>query len=144
MLQTSGSMDNYIHEYGSDTAGDHSCLSATMMEEFDYHHSVACTFPDLSASRAEASRHVAAMLSYAGHVWNRCGEMMGALEGASSSWSPMMQGCQGWDGRCSMMMHDACCRSSVHDSCAQWCNRDGCEDAHAMGMGHHQGPHFAD
>lgn len=137
ILQTSGSMDSYIGQHGGGRSADDVCAAASMMDELDYHRSVACTFSDLAGSRAEAARHVNAMKSLASNVSTRCGEVTVALGGASSNWSPAMQGCQNWDGRCSAMMHAACCSNAMHDSCHQWCSDAGCSDTRAnAGMGH--------
>ncbi|MEW5208169.1 hypothetical protein, partial [Bacillus cereus] len=74
-------MDDFIDGHGGSAYADMRCASATMLNELDYHRTVACTFPGLAADQAEASRHAVAMNSYAGHAWNRCGEMLGSGQG---------------------------------------------------------------
>jgi hypothetical protein len=66
----------------------------TMMSELDRHRSVACASPDLAVDREEARRHVGLMSGYAGHLSDRCGEMSRVLDGTTSEWGTMMDGCQ--------------------------------------------------
>lgn len=118
MVRMSGMMENYMGSRDAGTIADFSCVSATMMDELNYHRSVACSSPDLEADRIEARRHVEAMQSYAVHMSTRCAEIIGLLDGGSGSFGPMMQGCQDWDGHCSSMMHNACCGGMMmHDNC---------------------------
>jgi hypothetical protein len=102
MEQTSGGMDTFIGNHGGARAADMGCVSGAMMNELDHHHSVACTFANLSANQAEAVRHVQTMLSSAGHISDRCAEMMRGTAMGSLHWGPMMDGCQDWNG------HDCC------------------------------------
>lgn len=110
MVQMAGEMDGFIDDHGGSTVADMRCTSATMMNELDYHRSIACTFSSLLADQSEATRHADAMNSYAGHVWGRCGEMLGYGAGGCCNWGPMMNGCQDWSATCcSRMMRWDCC-----------------------------------
>jgi hypothetical protein len=109
MVQMSGSMDHYIDDHGGAGVADLGCVSAAMMYEIDRHHTAACTAADIGANRTEAGRHVDAMLSYGGHMWDRCDQMMRGLDAGNWGWEPKMHGCEDWDGCCSSMMHDGCC-----------------------------------
>lgn len=111
MVQMAGPMDDYMNAHGGEGNADLRCGSATLLDELDYHRSIACTFPTVAADREEAARHVAAMNSYAGHLWNRCGEMLGSTTGgACCNWAPRMNGCELWSSTCcSGMMRHGCC-----------------------------------
>ncbi len=117
MGQMSGTMDAFMGRHGGGAAADHQCVSATMMNVLDTHHSRACGSPDLSADRAEATRYLDEMMPYAAHDANLCAQMRGALDGGVVNWGPMMEGCLGWDEGCGMMMHDRCCRGDMHGNC---------------------------
>lgn len=123
MVQMRGAMDQYMNNHGGASVADFSCTSATMMYELDRHRTAACTSADISANRTEASGHVDAMLSYGGHMWDRCNQMMRGTNAGNWSWGSMMSGCETWDGHCSGMMHDACCQGpggmmgQMHGSC---------------------------
>lgn len=105
MVQMAGGMDAFMDDHGGSTVVDVSCLSATMMDELDFHRSTACSFGDLAHDRAEVVRHTAAMTSYIGHARDRCEEMLG-----HGSWAPAMHGCEDWAHTCcSGEMHSACC-----------------------------------
>lgn len=116
MSQMAGAMDSFIDSHGGAMVADMQCVSGTMLDELDRHKSTACASPDLQMDRAEALRHADAMSSLTGHSSSRCDEARGALDGGTARWSPMLQGCEGWDGRCSAMMHDHCC-GAMHSGC---------------------------
>lgn len=111
MVQMAGEMDGWMGNHGGGANADMRCAAATMMDDLDHHRSVACTLPDLAADQAEATRHVDAMNSYAGHLWHRCGEMLGGTNGGTCcNWEPMMNGCGSWSATCcSGMMRWGCC-----------------------------------
>lgn len=111
MVQMAGPMDDYLDAHGGGASADMRCVSATLLDELDYHRSIACTFPSVAADQNEAARHAAAMGSYAGHLWDRCGEMLGGGNGGyCCDWGPMMNGCQNWSSTCcSGMMRSGCC-----------------------------------
>jgi hypothetical protein len=106
MVQMSGGLDEDVAHHGG--IADGRCVSAIMMDELDYHRSVACSFTQISEIRAEATRHVTAMRTYADHMWQRCNQLIGAADGGAMSFMSMMQGCETWDGQCSTMMHEGC------------------------------------
>lgn len=109
LLQVSGKIDDDLGHHGGTAVADDRCVSTTMMDELDYHRSVACTSTDISEIRAEAARHIAAMRSYADHMWHRCNQLIGTSDGGGlSSSMSMMPGCENWDGHCSAMMHAGC------------------------------------
>jgi hypothetical protein len=114
MGRMSGRMDDYMNGHEGASAADFACTSAMMMSEFDRHHAAACTFADFSANRTEAGRHVDAMLSYGGHMWDRCDQMMRGMDTGHSDFGPMMGGCQDWDRCCSGTMNGCC---GGHDCC---------------------------
>lgn len=110
MVQMAGTMDGYISDHSGGSAADMRCAAATMLNELDYHRSVACTFSSLAADQAEAVRDADALTSYANHIWTRCREMLGDSTGACCSWGPMMSGCANWGSTCcSSMMRWGCC-----------------------------------
>ena len=92
MHQNASDMDGAMHMYGA--AADYACASETLSDEFEQHHSVACTFGDLSENLAEVQRHVDVMTSYGAHLEARCDDMMGALDGAVPDWGPTMASCE--------------------------------------------------
>jgi hypothetical protein len=123
MVQMSRSMDRYMNDHGGASVADHACGSATMMYELDQHHAVACGLADVAADRAEATRHVDAVMAYGGHMWGRCDQMMRGADTGSWSWGPMMDGCGEWDGCCTGMMHGGCCGEMMrgtHNECCDW------------------------
>jgi hypothetical protein len=83
-MQMSGEIDGVM--VGGEIGADLECDSASMMGELDRHLAAACASPDLSVDRAEAERHVNAMMSYAGHASDRCGEILGGMQGGAWSW----------------------------------------------------------
>jgi hypothetical protein len=110
MLQLGGAMDNLVDSHGGSTSADLSCASATIMDELNFHRSVACTLSGFSANQAEAARHADTMSSFAGHIADRCDEVLAARGGAAVHWAPMMSGCETWSATCcSAMMRSGCC-----------------------------------
>jgi len=98
MEQMSGSMDAFIDEHQGSSSADVSCVSSAMRDELEAHHLVACTFASLGDDQAEASRHADVMASYAAHVHDRCGQMMGGLDGHGYRWGPTATACGGTGG----------------------------------------------
>jgi hypothetical protein len=96
ILQMSGRIDDDMDQHG--VIADGRCVSATMMDELDHHRSVACTSRDISEIRAEATRHVTAMRTYADHMWLRCNQLMGAADGGMMGFMSTMEGCESWTG----------------------------------------------
>lgn len=109
MLDMAGEMDVHIANHGGVAAADMMCAAASMLDEIDYHRSIACTFASLEADRDEAARDVSAIASYAGHVHTRCAEMLGGTDGTCCNWGPMMNGCANWTS--------TCCRSGMRWGC---------------------------
>jgi hypothetical protein len=103
MMTMSGAMDDYMRGHGGSSVADVSCVSTTMMGELDHHDAAACTSTDPATNLAEVTRHVNAMTSYTGHLWDRCDQMMGTIEGAPAAWGGMMNGCQ-WSSPSGGMM----------------------------------------
>jgi hypothetical protein len=119
IVQMGGTMDTFLDSQGAATSADMRCDSATMMDELDFHRSVACTFSGLNANQAEATRHADAMSSFAGHILDRCDEMLAAIRGTTgnatgNNWAPMMSGCERWSATCcSAMMRSGCCGGNM-------------------------------
>lgn len=105
MAQMRAAMDHYMDDHGGASVADFSCVSATMTYELDLHRATACTSADITTDRAEVHRHVDAVLSYAGHIGNRCNEIMRGVDAGHPNWEAVMSGCESWDGHghCSMM-----------------------------------------
>lgn len=97
MMQMAGEMDNAMGEHGGTSSADVACVAAAMMAELDHHRAVACTFSDVASDESEAERHVGAMLSFGGHMSDRCGEIERGMDGGVWSWGSMMGGCQDFD-----------------------------------------------
>jgi hypothetical protein len=93
MASMAGHMNDLMDAHGGMMSADVDCTAGGMIAELDHHRSVACTANDWSANQAEASRHVAAMLSYCGHLSDRCGEMMDGFHHGSWGWGGLMDGC---------------------------------------------------
>ncbi len=93
MLQTSGAMDRLVSAH--DGSADMGCGADAMMRELDSHRAGACASAVLAVDRAEAARHVQAMLGYTSHATERCGEMLSGLDTGDWSFGPMMSGCPG-------------------------------------------------
>ena len=93
MTQMAGEMDDLMDAHGGMSSADMACVAAAMMAELDRHQMVACTFADVASDRSEAARHVGAMLSFGGHMSQRCGEMRRGMDGGSWSWGSMMGAC---------------------------------------------------
>lgn len=102
MMHMSAGMDDWMGMHNAGSAADLECASAGMMDELSHHHAVACA-SNLAADRDEAQRHVQAMHGFAHHMFQRCGEMMDAVDGQSPMWGPMMQSCGNWNGHGGMM-----------------------------------------
>ncbi len=99
MAQMSGAMGSFIAAHDGSAFADTSYVASAMLADLDAHHRVACTFASLSDDQAEASRHADVIASYAAHVYDRCGQMIGGLDGRGYTWGPMMTGCGGtWGG----------------------------------------------
>ncbi len=94
MVQMSGSMDAFIDAHNGYGYADMACVANAMLQELDAHRLVACTYPTLSGDQTEAARHVGVMTSYAGHVYDRCGQMMGG----QYTWGPTAPVCGGIPG----------------------------------------------
>jgi hypothetical protein len=94
MVQMSGSMDAYMNAHNGYAYADMMCVANAMLQELDAHRLVACTFPTLSGDQAEVSRHVGVMTSYTGHLYDRCGQMMGG----QYMWGPPAPVCGGPSG----------------------------------------------
>ncbi len=97
MLDRADAMDGFMGSHGGADVSDMRCTAEAMMDELDHHAQAACASNDVDADRAEAQRHRNAMHDYAGHVQDRCDEMMGAFH-HDASWGPMMNGCGMTDG----------------------------------------------
>ncbi len=94
MVQMGREMDDFMDDHGGSPYADMMCTSTAMMDELDHHRAVACMLASLAANQAEAERHADAMRAYAGHVRDRCGQMLGSDgRGACCNWGPMMTGC---------------------------------------------------
>ncbi len=98
MMQMSADLDSLVAEHQGAMHADMGCDSETMMSELDHHRSVACASSHLDIDRAEAARHVQAMMGYTDHATARCDEMASGFAGHGWSWSPMMSGCQSMPG----------------------------------------------
>ena len=110
MVHMAGGLDAYISDHGGGGAADLGCASASMLDELDYHRSVACTYSSAAADQNEAARDANALASYASHARTRCGEMLGSGPGECCNWGPMMNGCGSWSSTCcSSMMRWGCC-----------------------------------
>lgn len=94
MVQMSGSMDAFIDAHNGYGYADMACVANAMLQELDAHRLVACTYPTLSGDQTEAARHVGVMTSYTGHVYDRCGQMMGG----QYTWGPTAPVCGGIPG----------------------------------------------
>jgi hypothetical protein len=125
MVELASSLDGYLSQHGGTASADYGCMAAIMMDELDYHRSVACASSDLATIETEAARHVAAMTEYSAHLWERCQEVMSSLGATSSTFSPMPAMCESWDGRCASMMHSECCHPSEGTGSGQSSMMDG-------------------
>jgi hypothetical protein len=95
MVQLSGSLDGYMGSHDGGPYADMSCVAHSMMTELDAHRHAACTFATSSGDQAEVARHTGVVTSYAGHMLDRCGQMMGCWDGHGSTWSSPWMGCGG-------------------------------------------------
>ncbi len=121
MVQLSGNMDGFMNGRRAGRFADSRCVAATMMDELDYHRSVACGFPRLAQAQAEVTRHAEVMATYAQHLEYQCDQMLLSLGEGPPAWAPVLQGCEAWDGYCSAMMHSACCAGGMmHQGCRRW------------------------
>ncbi len=111
MVGMAGQMDDFIDNHGGAAVADVRCASSTMLDELDYHRSIACTLATLGADQSEAIRHANAMNTYGSQISARCVQMLTAANGgACCNWVRMMDGCEGWSTTCcSSMMHSSCC-----------------------------------
>lgn len=94
MVQMSASMDAFMDAHNGYTYADMACVANAMLQELDAHRLVACTFSALSGDQTEAARHVGVMTSFAGHAYDRCGQMMGG----QYTWAPPAPVCGGTSG----------------------------------------------
>ena len=93
MVAMGGDLDGFMDAHHGAGAADMECGAMGLMHELDAHALVACSWPGLADDRAEAARHVAAMMGYTNHADQRCGEMMDGLDGGGWHWGDMMGGC---------------------------------------------------
>jgi hypothetical protein len=99
MRQMSGAMDDLAAAHDGAMHADMGCDANAMLHELDHYRSVACASSDLATDRAEAARHVQAMMGYTSHATERCGELLAGLDRSDWNFSPMMSGCNGvWAG----------------------------------------------
>lgn len=122
MMGMGSGLDDSAAVQGLGGDGDFACVAASMLDELDYHRSLACSSSDLATNQAEAARHADAMKAFARHVWDRCKQMT-STDGSVPASSGMMNACQSWDGQCTATMHD-CCRTSqamgmMHEGCGE-------------------------
>jgi hypothetical protein len=108
MVGMSGRLDDYMNHHGGAADADYRCVSASMMDELDYHRSIACTATDINAERNEVMRHVSAMMGFTGHMWDRCDQVIQSQDGAETTWEPALAACQSWNGHCTDSMHGSC------------------------------------
>ncbi len=94
MVQMSASMDAFMDAHDGSAYADMACVANAMLQELDAHRLVACTFSTLGGDQTEATRHVGVMTSYAGHAYDRCGQMMGG----QYTWAPPAPVCGGTPG----------------------------------------------
>ncbi len=94
MIQMSASMDAFMDAHGGQGYADMACVANAMLQELDAHRLVACTLPTLGGDQTEAARHVGVMTSYAGHAYDRCGQMIGG----QGTWAPSAPVCGGTSG----------------------------------------------
>lgn len=81
-----GDMDAIMMDHQAGRAADVERVTDAMRDELDQHARVACTWTDLASDRAEAARHVDAMLVLTTHATERCDEMQNGLDGHGWSW----------------------------------------------------------
>ena len=93
MVQMSGSMDGFIDAHSGTTYADMSCAAHAMLDDLDAHRHAACTFATLGGDQTEVARHTGVVTSYAGHMYDRCGQMMGGLDGHGYTWGSPWMGC---------------------------------------------------
>jgi hypothetical protein len=93
MVDMSADMDGYMRMHGGSEVADLICVSASMLNELDWHRSHACASEDVDVNHDEVVRHVDAMLSFAEHVWDRCDQMMNGSEDDGWHFGPMMDAC---------------------------------------------------
>ncbi len=70
-------MDAFMDAHNGYTYADMACVANAMLQELDAHRLAACTYSALGGDQTEAARHVSVMTSFAGHAYDRCGQMMG-------------------------------------------------------------------
>lgn len=75
MRSMSGAMDQQMDMMGRTADADMSCGADAMAAELDHHDAAACTSTVMSANHAEATRHAAAMTTWADHQHARADEM---------------------------------------------------------------------
>jgi hypothetical protein len=94
MVQVSASMDAFMDAHNGYSYADMACVANAMLQELDAHRLVACTFSTLGGDQTETARHVGVMTSFAGHAYDRCGQMMGG----QYTWAPPAPVCGGTSG----------------------------------------------
>jgi hypothetical protein len=94
MVQLSASLDAFMDAHGGYPYADMACVANALVQELDAHRLVACTFSALSGDQTEAARHVGVMTSFAGHAYDRCGQMTGG----QYTWAPPVPMCGGASG----------------------------------------------
>lgn len=128
MMHMSTTLDDMVKEYGGGASADYSCVSSSMLDELDYHRSIACSSANLGTIQTEVDRHVNAMLRYASHTWDRCEQVMNAVNGTPTGFGPMMAACGSWDGECTNAMHNTCCATAPNSGVGMGMMDDGCDD----------------
>ena len=93
MPALAGEMDLVMMDHHGGDVADIACMTDAMRNELDQHARLACSWPDLASDRAEAARHVEAMLVLTAHATERCEEMQTGLDGSGWSWGDMMPRC---------------------------------------------------
>jgi cytochrome c2 len=79
MSTVSATMDQYMSGLLGPADADMGCVAAAMKAEFARHVAAACSLPDVTADRAEATQHEATMASWADHERVRYEQMGSAL-----------------------------------------------------------------
>jgi hypothetical protein len=93
MVQRSQVMDTKVESLGDPGGADYECVANSMMAELEHHHAMSCTSTELVLDQNEAARHSQAMNGYAMHMYDRCGQMMSAVQGHAAAWTGLYEGC---------------------------------------------------
>jgi hypothetical protein len=84
-------MDDHMASMGHMGDGDMGCGAAAMAAELARHHGVACASAvDMAPNEAEAARHAAGMVAWAGHMEGRADQLtsymgLGMMGGAGGT-----------------------------------------------------------